>query len=164
MTNRATAAGGPFPDRQTHPAEPLREDAFAEARELEWFWKTDAMRRMALALVELALSRDEFAADDLPPELEHGGTGIAGSVMATLVNHGIIRRAGVWAGGQFYGKERASRRPGRKDAKLKVFTLACAGRARAFLQANHRCAEFRQAELPLAAGRDTPQQTADTRT
>lgn len=122
-------------------------DAFAEARELQWLWKTEAMRRMALAVAQLALDADEFAADDLPADLEHGGSGIAGSVFAVLVNNGIIQRAGLTSGGQFYGKERASKREGRKDAKLKVFTLADAGKARAFLQAKHRLKELRQPEL-----------------
>lgn len=129
---------------------PQTTDPFAEAREIEWMWKTEPMMRMALALVELALQLDEFAADDLPADLKHGGTGIAGSIMATLVNHGFIKRAGVWRGEEFYGKERASTREGRKDAKLKVFTLADRAKAEAFLKGKHHFKELHQPELVAA--------------
>jgi hypothetical protein len=122
-------------------------DAFAAAREVQWLWKTDAMRRMARALVECAVQLPEFAADDLPADLEHGGSGIAGSVTAVLVNRGLIQRAGFWRGQDFYGKERVSRRPGRKDAKLKVFTLANLAQCEAFLGADQRVRELHQPGL-----------------
>lgn len=122
-------------------------DAFAEARELEWMWKTEPMMRMALALVALALAQDEFAADDLPAELDHGGTGIAGSIMATLVNQGLIKRAGLWRNEEFFGKERASKRAGRKDAKLKVFACADRAKCETFLKGKHHFKELRQPEL-----------------
>lgn len=122
-------------------------DAFADARELQWLWKTAAMMNMAASLVQLALAQEEFAADDLPAHLEHGGSGIAGSVFAVLVNRGIIRRAGLWQGTEFYGKERPSHRAGRKDAKVKVFHLADGFKARAFLKAKHQYKELHQPEL-----------------
>lgn len=108
------------------------------------------MLAMARAVVELAFSLPEFAADDLPAEMEHGGGGIAGSIFAVLVNRGIIKRAGIWSGQEFYGKERASRRSGRKDAKVKVYVLADAGKAYSFLRTQHRVKQLEQAELAMA--------------
>jgi hypothetical protein len=142
---------------------------------VQFLWKTEAMLRMAVAAVDLALygseragdalregaqsdSRGgcaprnedwngEFAADDLPADLEHGGSGIAGSVFAVLVNNGIIERVRVTVGGQMFYKERASRREGRKDAKVKVFRCADRAKAQAFLRTKQRVLELTQANL-----------------
>ncbi len=130
---------------------PPQANEFAEAREVQWLWKTVEMQRMARAIVGLALERAEFAADDLPAEMVHGGTGIAGSIMALLVNNGVIRRVGLWRGQEFYGKERPSKREGRKDAKLKVFEVADRRKAEAFLRRDkHQVRELTQGELIAA--------------
>lgn len=122
-------------------------EAFDEAQLLQWQWKTEAMMNMAIAITQLALDRAEFAADDLPVKMEHGGHGIAGSIFARLEQNGIIKRVGMWRDKQFFGKERASRRPGRKAAKLKVYELADFAKAKAFLKAKHRFKELKQSEL-----------------
>ena len=126
---------------------------FLDAQTTQWLWKTEAMQRMAIALVELALSHDEFAADDLPPTLDHGGHGIAGSIMSKLSDNGIITRVGMWAPGQpgvFYQKVRPSKAEGRKGSNIGVWKLADRVKAASFLRAKHTHKELHQAEL-LAA-------------
>jgi len=128
---------------------------FDSARETQWLWKTEAMQRMAMAVVELALRLAEFSANDLDPAMEHGGPGIAGSIFAKLEMNGIIERVGVWSSDGaaapkiFYPKLRPSRRDGSKCGKIGVYHLADAAKARAFLRAQHsfRPLRFRQAEL-----------------
>ena len=135
-------------------------EEFDRAQLTQWQWKTEPMLNMAIAIVQLALDRGnlplaqcEFAADDLPQDMEHGGTGIAGSIFARLEQNGIIKRVGIWradedgAKSTFYGKERASRREGRKAAKLKVYELADFAKAKAFLKAKHRFKELKQLDL-----------------
>lgn len=120
---------------------------FLDAQTTQWLWKTEAMQRMAIALVELALSHDEFAADDLPPTLEHGGSGIAGSIMSKLADNGIITRVGVNVGTEFFQKLRPSKAEGRKGSNIGVWKLADRVKANAFLKAKHFHRELCQAEL-----------------
>ncbi len=123
---------------------------FHEAQTTQWLWKTDAMQKMAIALVKLALSKpDEFAADDLPPELDHGGQGIAGSIMSKLAENGIITRSGVTVGKEFYPKVRPSKADGRKGSNISVWKLADRSKAECFLNAKHQLKQFRQAELAV---------------
>jgi hypothetical protein len=62
---------------------------FDEAIQHEWLWKNPAMSRMAVAICKVALTTDEFSANDLP-EFEHGGRGICGSIFRRLVKDGVI--------------------------------------------------------------------------
>ena len=113
-------------------------DTFQSAQTTQWLWKTDAMQAMAIALVELALRLpNEFAADDLPPTLDHGGSGIAGSIMSKLSENGIITRVGITAGAEFFPKVRASQAEGRKGSNISVWKLADRAKAAAFLRAKH---------------------------
>lgn len=70
----------------------MSDAAFNEAVVHEWSWKTAAMSRMTVAVLRLALARPEFSANDLPSDLEHGGQGIAGSVIKWLKTDGVIER------------------------------------------------------------------------
>jgi hypothetical protein len=128
---------------------------FLEAQTTQWLWKTDAMARMAVALVELALSLPEFAADDLPATVDHGGHGIAGSIMSKLADNGIITRVGVRVGTEFYPKTRASKAEGRKGSNIGVWKLADRSKAEAFLRCQQVHEELHQVEL-LPEGQSTP--------
>lgn len=91
--------------KQNHP----QAGKLAEATINEWTWKTEAMKRMTLDVCRLALSRGssgEFSAMDLPRRgaEDQGGSGIAGSVIRTLCDRGIIAKVGVYAAGAFYPK------------------------------------------------------------
>ena len=123
---------------------------FLEAQTTQWLWKTEAMLRMAIALVELAVRLEEFAADDLPSTLDHGGHGIAGSIMSKLADNGIITRVGVSVGTDFFQKLRPSRAEGRKGSNIGVWKLADIAKAEAFLRARHATKELRQQELLTA--------------
>jgi len=112
-------------------------EQFTEAQLTQWLWKTEAMQRMAVALVELALRLPEFAADDLPADLDHGGQGIAGSICAKLADNGIITRCGVSQGTEFFPKVRASKAEGRKGSNINVWRVADRVKAAAFLRAKH---------------------------
>jgi hypothetical protein len=122
-------------------------EQFKDAQLTEWLWKTEAMQRMAIALVELALALPEFAPDDLPAEFEHGGQGIAGSICSKLADNGIITKCGVWHGGEFFPKVRNSRAEGRNKAKINVWKVADRVKAEAFLRAKHKHLDLNQAEL-----------------
>lgn len=152
MTSTLTSHGG----HRRSDESPLREKyaALGEAKCLQFVWKTEAMMAMLLAVVHLALDRHEFSAADLPTEMIHGGTGIAGSVFAELCRQEIIERVGIWQG---EGKERAffektvvTSREGRKSAKVGVYRLADQSKAEAFLRAKHRCKELKQPDLLTA--------------
>ncbi len=124
---------------------------FLEAQTTQWLWKTDAMQKMAIALVELALRLpQEFAADDLPTTLEHGGNGIAGSIMSKLADNGIITRVGVSAGGEFYPKMRGSKAEGRKGSPIGVWKLADRAKAESFLRGKHETEQLHQTELGVS--------------
>lgn len=76
---------------------PERTAEFAEARELQWTWKTAAMETMAVAVCRLAIVRGtsgEFSANDL--NLDHGGQGIAGSIFTRLAADEVIAPVGWW--------------------------------------------------------------------
>ena len=120
---------------------------FLDAQTTQWLWKTEAMQRMAIALVELAMSHDEFAADDLPPTLDHGGSGIAGSIMDKLASNGIITKAGKWDGSDFLVKTRTSKAANRNSARIPVWKLADRVKAASFLRAKHSHKELHQAEF-----------------
>jgi hypothetical protein len=124
---------------------------FLDAQTTQWLWKTEAMQRMAIALVELALGMAEFGADDLPADFAHGGHGIAGSVMDKLASNGIITRVGVHSNGEFFPKIRSSKAEGRKGSPIGVWKLADRVKAESFLRAKHTHKELHQAEL-LAEG------------
>lgn len=76
-------------------------DTFAEARELQWTWKTTAMAAMAVAVCRLAVEKvgTEFSANDLRLE-EHGGSGICGSIFKRLAKDKVIEPACVLVAGQ----------------------------------------------------------------
>ena len=123
------------------------EARFLEAQVLQWQWKTPAMRAMTLAVCRLALARgrESFSANDLP-EMDHGGTGIAGAVFHRLVKDGLLARVGHFSGGTFY--QLRVKNPGGNP--IGVYRLECGGLARALLRAHgERGEEFRQGELTL---------------
>jgi hypothetical protein len=73
----------------------------------QWAFKPEPMRRMLVAVLQLALrggGGGEFSALDLPThgEVAHGGSGIAGSVFLQLKHDGILEAVGVWVDGTFY--------------------------------------------------------------
>lgn len=102
---------------------------------------------MLLAVVHLALDRDEFSASDLPAEMVHGGNGIAGSVFAELMRQEIIERVGLLQGKDFLQKVVKTNREGRKAAKVGVYRLRDQAKAEAFLRAKHGTKELKQGEL-----------------
>lgn len=79
------------------------ETDFAEARELQWTWKTPAMAQMAVAVCRLAIARggETFSANDLTLE-EHGGSGICGSIFRRLATDEVIAPVGMMADGAFH--------------------------------------------------------------
>jgi hypothetical protein len=83
--------------------------AFAEARELQWVWKTPAMAAMAVAVCRLASEKagEEFSANDLTLRSAtiQGGSGIAGSIFKRLVEDDVITPVGGFdAAGKFLPK------------------------------------------------------------
>lgn len=124
---------------------------FLEAQTTQWLWKTEAMKGMAIALVELALRQpDEFAADDLPVTLAHGGSGIAGSIMSKLAENHIITRVGAQVGADFFQKIRPSKAEGRKGSPIGVWKLADRAKAESFLRDRHATKELHQTEFPTS--------------
>lgn len=132
-------------DRTGHSAAPA-----AEILLQEWTWKTPAMKRMTLAVCRLALARGiqgEFSAMDLSDhgEIQHGGTGIAGSVFRLLADAGIIAPVGVFSEGEFL--QRRVRNSGGNP--IGVWRLAHHGKAWALIQA-HDPAPARIEQLEFA--------------
>lgn len=123
---------------------------FAEARELQWCWKTPAMEQMAVAVCRLALQRGaaaEFSANDLP-EFEHGGSGICGSIFKRLIEDGVLTRVGSFYDGQFNPKIICNK----GGNKIGVYRLASHARASALIKVHEGrrpAAEFKQAELAV---------------
>lgn len=80
-----------------------REIIIDEATLREWAYKTPAMRSMIVHVLSAALRKPEFSAMDLPVhgETEHGGPGIAGTVIRQLIKDGIISRVGTFDGPHF---------------------------------------------------------------
>ena len=79
------------------------ETDFAEARELQWTWKSPAMAAMAVAVCRLAIARggETFSANDLTLA-EHGGSGICGSIFRRLATDEVIAPVGMIADGKFH--------------------------------------------------------------
>lgn len=122
--------------------------ALNEAIILEWTWKTEAMKQMAIKICTLALERGsgEFSANDLP-EFKHGGTGIAGSIFRRLLDDGILTRVGHFQGTEFYPKIVTNK----GGNKISVYRLASPGLARALLKAHGQPKpEMKQPELMAA--------------
>jgi hypothetical protein len=86
------------PNAETLKAETLKAD-FTEARETQWVHKPDAMKRMMVAVCELAIDRagQEFSANDVPLE-SHGGQGVCGSIFKRLAKDEVIARVGSFDG------------------------------------------------------------------
>lgn len=130
---------------------------FAEARELQWTWKTPAMAAMAVAICKLALERGmarEFSANDLPihTAIEHGGSGIAGSIFKRLLEDGVLVRAGIFDSERKFCPKIAVNAGGNK---IGVYRLASHARASALIrihsarrESRPTTEEFKQAELP----------------
>jgi hypothetical protein len=132
------------------PTTPKTEDQkFAEAREKQWLWKTVAMKTMAISLVKLSLERSEISANDLPPEMDQGGTGICGSITKTLATAEIIEKVGTFIGTEFYAKLVGRTRIGGHASKLHVWRLKSRPLAQAFLGARHKHAELNQEMMDL---------------
>lgn len=136
-----------------HPPSPP--DPFDEAVIRQWTYKTPAMQRVMVAGCRLALERasargdarptNEFSANDLPPDLEHGGRGIAGSVFGILARDGVLSPVGWFApDGSF--QQRTVKNAGGNH--IGVWRLKSAALARRLL-AVHGAAEasWQQAEL-----------------
>jgi hypothetical protein len=125
------------------------EQKFAEAREKQWLWKTAAMKAMAITLVKLSLEQPEISANDLPPEMEQGGTGICGSITKTLASAEIIEKVGTFVGTQFYAKLVGRTRAGGHNSKLHVWRLKSRPLAMAFIGAKHKHVELNQEIMDL---------------
>lgn len=126
------------------------EQKFAEARDKQWLWKTKAMQDMALRIVNLALDKDDFSTNDLPQDVEQGGSGIAGSIIHNLATSGIIKKKVKFFGTETYYKMIPSERKDGRATILHVWTLASEPLARAFLGAKHRQKELHQPQLIAA--------------
>jgi hypothetical protein len=128
----------------------VRSAEFAEARELQWTWKTPAMAAMAAAICELALARGshrEFSALDLPTHTaaEHGGSGIAGAVFHRLAKDEVLCPVGGFVDAEF--QQKTVKNAG--GNRIGVWRLKSAARASALLRL-HRAQpanELKQAEL-----------------
>jgi hypothetical protein len=123
-------------------------DDFAEARELQWTWKTAAMEAMAVAICRLALARGgaTFSANDLTLE-DHGGHGIAGAVFHRLAKDEVITPVGIVGDdGKFY--QHTIKNAGGNH--IGVWRLRSHARAQALLRIHGvRSEQFHQAELPV---------------
>jgi len=66
---------------------------------IHWDFKTDAMRRMAVAVCKLAISKgpETFSANNLPA-FDHGGSGVAGVIFHRLVSDGVLSRVMFYHG------------------------------------------------------------------
>lgn len=122
---------------------------FAEARELQWVWKTPAMEAMTVAICTLAVERGasgEFSANDLP-EFEHGGQGVCGSIFRRLVEDGVLARVGSFAGATFVPRIVTNE----GGNMIKVYRLASHARAAALLRIHSARKEkiLTQASLPV---------------
>ena len=109
---------------------------FTEARELQWTWKTPAMAAMAVAICELALQRGaarEFSANDLPihTAIEHGGTGICGSIFKRLLEDGVVVRAGFFDADRKFCPKITTNAGGNK---IGVYRLASHAKASALIR------------------------------
>ena len=85
---------------------------FSKAVSRQWLWKNAAMARMTRAILELALERaesaipsgQEFSANDLPADLDHGGRGTCGVIFNSLANDGVLRAIGFHQDGEWFPK------------------------------------------------------------
>lgn len=79
---------------------------FSKAVSRQWLWKNAAMARMTRAILELALARNgqEFSANDLPAELDHGGRGTCGVIFNSLANDGVLKAIGFHQAGEWFPK------------------------------------------------------------
>lgn len=121
---------------------------FAEARELQWTWKTAAMESMAVAVCRLAIAsgNQEFSANDLPPE-DHGGTGICGSIFKRLARDEVISAVGTWdAAGNFAPRYVAN--PGGNP--VRVWRLKSHARALRLIEMHSAREDARPTELKQA--------------
>ncbi|MFH1602938.1 MAG: hypothetical protein ABIH03_03415 [Pseudomonadota bacterium] len=107
----------------------------------EWTWKTPAMRDMAVAVCQLALSRGvmgAFSALDLPEHgsKAHGGTGIAGSIFRILSadDQRIIAPVGVHFPDGSFQQKRIRNEHGNP---IGIWRLRSHARAEALLRAHH---------------------------
>lgn len=110
---------------------PERTAEFAEARELQWTWKTPAMAAMAVAICELAQARNrqEFSANDLALA-NHGGVGIAGAVFHRLAKDAVIEPVLIWTGAEH--QQKFVRNAG--GNRVGVWRLKCSARARRLVE------------------------------
>lgn len=129
------------------------EASFAEARELQWTWKTPAMEAMAVAICKLAIERGmarEFSANDLA-DFDHGGQGIAGSIFKRLLEDGVLARAGMFDSEKKFCPKIAVNAGGNK---IGVYRLASHAKASALVKLHSRAdtsaaTEFKQVEMPV---------------
>jgi hypothetical protein len=123
---------------------------------LQWFYKSPAMAAMVVMVCQLALKRGmvgEFSANDLPIHTakQHGGRGIAGSVMKDLASPewGVLAPVGSFAGPEFVQKyvKNAGGNP------IRVWRLKSAALASRLIELHGgECQKrFKQAELLPAA-------------
>ncbi len=120
-----------------------------EAIACQVVWKTDAMKRYAVAFVSAALGLAragdaEVASDDVPESAEPEHPGIAGNVCHMLRRAHVIAPVMV-AAGQI--KRRKSGRESRNAAWINVYQLTSCGMAEEFLRRNKVEPLPRQMEL-----------------
>ncbi len=127
-----------------------REDGIA----CQFVWKSNDLRRYAVAFVRVAASRyncaaGECAADDVPEDVAASVPhGVPGNACHILTTAHVIEPVYV-APGQI--KRRMSTRESRKSAWVNVYRLCSLTSADTFLRRNDNGFEQRQSELRLEA-------------
>lgn len=113
----------------------------------QWAYKPGAMREMVVHVLSLALRGGEFSANDLPihGEEEHGGSGIAGSVILQLKRDGILAEVGTFDGPTFC--PRIVRNAG--GNKIGLYRIGKPGLARTLLERHTATSGGKQEQLGL---------------
>jgi len=128
---------------------------FAEQRLLQWIHKSPAMAAMVVMVCRIALERGtagEFSANDLPLHTasNHGGRGIAGSVMKDLANDewGVLAPVGTFDGAALFVPKYV---PNAGGNPIRVWRLKSAARASRLIAVHGGAREkrFEQAQLPV---------------
>jgi hypothetical protein len=130
--------------------EPRTDAAFAEAREVQWVWKSPAMEAMAVAVCRLAVERagQEFSANDLTLA-EHGGQGIAGSIFRTLADNEVIAPVGTFDAAKQFQPKYVTNAGGNP---VRVWRLVSYARALRLIEVHggRAGAELKQAEFAVS--------------
>jgi len=123
---------------------------FTEARDIQFAWKSEAMRDAAVALVRAGIAQQDrgepcFGPDDVPDSYEYGGQGICGSVIHVLRTAHIIED---YFGPAYPHGRRKSRRATANGRKVCLYRLTNRGIAEALMR-RYGVVETRQMELAV---------------